>query len=270
MFQNFYTVGLATAKSFITGVKASRVIQDITYTAASAYAEFGNAVTIAYTAGAVAGAEVVTVVGYAITIQIATGVSTATQVKAKFDAKAEAVALATAAITGTAGTAQIAAVAIALTGGTGDIDIVNNLVKITAHGWGTGRKVALTNPGTIPPGLAATNYWVIVLDDDHIQLAATLADAIAETPVPVDITGIGVGTTTLTPAALAAASVKLQESNTDIEADFVDIASMTTAITVTGKSIFKPDTSAAYIRLVFTITDGQIEFVSKLCAKGDN
>jgi len=89
------------------------VVQDITYTATDLGAA-GTEVTIAYVAGGTAGAEVVTVTDSAISIEIEDGVSTATQVKAAYDASAAAVALATAAITGTAGDAQAAAGATAL------------------------------------------------------------------------------------------------------------------------------------------------------------
>lgn len=87
-------------------------IQDLTYTAVASYTA-GESVSIAYTAGATAGSEVVTVVGNAITIQIESGVSTAAQVKTKYDLSAAAVALATCAVTGTAGTAQTAPVVAA-------------------------------------------------------------------------------------------------------------------------------------------------------------
>lgn len=100
-----------------TETPASLVVQDITYTAVANLGASGNAITIAYVAGGTAGSEVVTVTGTAISIEIEDGVSTATQVKAKFDAEAAAVALASAAITGTAGNAQVAAVATPLAGG---------------------------------------------------------------------------------------------------------------------------------------------------------
>jgi hypothetical protein len=92
---------------------ATKVVQDITYTAVTS-GSAGTEVSVAYVAGGTAGAEVVTVTGSAISIQIEDGVSTATQVKAKFDASTAAVALASAAITGTAGTAQVAATAVKL------------------------------------------------------------------------------------------------------------------------------------------------------------
>jgi hypothetical protein len=59
----------------------------------------GNSISVAFTAGATAGAEVVTVVGSAISVQIETGVSTATQIKAALDASVAAAALVLATIT---------------------------------------------------------------------------------------------------------------------------------------------------------------------------
>lgn len=79
-----------------------------------------NAITVAFTGGATAGAEVVTVVNKAISIQIESGVSTATQIKAKFDAKAEAIALATCAIESGQGSATLTTASAAnLAGGDG-------------------------------------------------------------------------------------------------------------------------------------------------------
>lgn len=94
----------------LASVKASKVIQDLTFTADTAGAA-GNSITIAYTTGATAGSEVVSVVGTAISVQIATGVSTATQIKAAVDAAAPAAALVDTAISGTGSTAQTAPVA---------------------------------------------------------------------------------------------------------------------------------------------------------------
>lgn len=93
-----------------------RTIQDITYTGAAGNAT-DNSVTIAYVDDGTAGSETVTVVGTAITVHMEAGVSTATQIKAAFDLSAPATALASAAITGTAGDAQDAQSATALLGG---------------------------------------------------------------------------------------------------------------------------------------------------------
>lgn len=69
------------------------IIQAIQYRSSVADKKYVN---IAYTAGGIAGAEVVTVLGDSISISIANGVSTANQIKAAFDAKAAATALASA------------------------------------------------------------------------------------------------------------------------------------------------------------------------------
>lgn len=89
---------------------ATLVVQDITYTSVG-YGTAGELVSIEYTGGATAGAEIVTVVANAISIKIHGGVSTATQVKTAFDASSAAIALASCTITGTAGAAQAAPVA---------------------------------------------------------------------------------------------------------------------------------------------------------------
>ncbi len=80
---------------------ASRTLQSaLTFTAVANLGAGGNSITYTFTTGAVAGAEVVTVVGTAITIQVQSGVSTATQVKTAYDLVADATALATCALVG--------------------------------------------------------------------------------------------------------------------------------------------------------------------------
>lgn len=101
------------------GVKASRAIQELTYTAVKRGSQ-GNLITITIIGGATAGAEVVTVNGTAITIQIEDGVTTATQLKAAYDLVAAATALATVAITGTASNAQETQTVLPLQNGAGE------------------------------------------------------------------------------------------------------------------------------------------------------
>lgn len=147
-----------------------------------------------------------------------------------------------------------------------DVDVTENAITITAHGFETGRKAALTTAGTLPGGLSATDYWVIKIDADTIKLASSLVNALAGTAV--DITTQGVGTQTLTPAALSGASVKIQESNVNEAAAFVDISGLTSAITATGSSIWRPATELRYMRIVFAITDGQVSLASNVVIKG--
>jgi len=79
-----------------------------------------------------------------------------------------------------------------------DVNTTTDQITVTANPeLITGRKVQLTTTGTLPTGLsAATDYYIIVIDSTHIQLASSLANAIAGTQI--DITGAGSGTNTAT------------------------------------------------------------------------
>lgn len=102
------------------------VVQDITYTSVFVGAT-GNLVSVAYTSGGTAGSEVVTVTGNAVSVKIASGVSTATQVLAAINGSTAALALVSAEVTGTAGTAQVAASAVNLSGGTTTVTVVDSV-----------------------------------------------------------------------------------------------------------------------------------------------
>lgn len=94
---------------------AAKVTQGLTLTAVANLGASGNNITIAFTAGATAGAEVVTVTGTAISVQIETGVSTVTQVRTAMQAAAACTALVT--TTGTSASAVNTASALPLLGG---------------------------------------------------------------------------------------------------------------------------------------------------------
>lgn len=117
-----------------TLVTATLTVQDILYTAKQP-GTGGNSITITYTTGATAGDEVVTVVGNAISVQIETTVSTATQVMTKVTASAAAQALITNTLTGTGSNAQIAAVSTPLAGGTGafTVSVVGLAISVPIH-----------------------------------------------------------------------------------------------------------------------------------------
>lgn len=72
--------------------KASKTIQNLSYVADNV-GSAGNSISIEYTAGGTAGAEVVTVTVNAISVQIDDGVSTAAQIKTAIDAFPAAAAL---------------------------------------------------------------------------------------------------------------------------------------------------------------------------------
>jgi hypothetical protein len=110
-----------------SGVEASAVIQDITYSAA-AVGVAGNLISIAYTSGGVAGSELVTVTGNAISVKIADGVSTALQIKTAID-NSPAADLVTDQITGIGSNPQYTTAAVLLTDGAGEpVSAANKLV----------------------------------------------------------------------------------------------------------------------------------------------
>lgn len=99
-------------------VAGSITIQDINYQAV-ATGSGGNSITIAYATGGVAGSEGVAVVGNAITVTIASGISTAAQIAAAVNAYGPAAALVTATVYGVSSNKQTAPVsATNLVGGT--------------------------------------------------------------------------------------------------------------------------------------------------------
>jgi hypothetical protein len=120
-FQQFFysftkkLTGLHGQVNLAVAVKATIVNQGVTLTAVN-FGTGGNSITYAVTGGATAGAEVVTVSGNAISVQIELGVSTITQVRTAINASLAAAALVLA--TGTsATTVDVVLAATALSGG---------------------------------------------------------------------------------------------------------------------------------------------------------
>lgn len=97
-----------------TATAATKVSQGLTFTAV-ATDRTGNLINVAFTGGGTAGAEVVTVTGNNISVQVQSGVSTVTQVRTAMQASGACTALIT--TTGTAGTTVATASAVFLTGG---------------------------------------------------------------------------------------------------------------------------------------------------------
>lgn len=80
----------------------------------------------------------------------------------------------------------------------GDVTVGTDNIAETAHGLNNGDIVQLTTTGVLPAGLAAaTNYFVIRVDDDNFKLASSAINA--ERGIAVDITAAaGGGTHTVT------------------------------------------------------------------------
>ena len=82
------------------------------------------------------------------------------------------------------------------------VNITNNTLTIPAHGFFTGRSVALSiGAGSLPAGLSATSYFLIVVDANTVKFATTLANAEAGTAVDITDYGTSAQTMTLTPNA---------------------------------------------------------------------
>lgn len=115
--------------------KASIAIQDLTYTEK----QLGLGVTISYSNGGTAGSEVVTVTGHAIDVKIASGTSTAAQIKAAVDASYEAALLVAVEVTGTGSTAQVTCKNALLAGGAAAVKASKRLgaILFTAKSAGT-------------------------------------------------------------------------------------------------------------------------------------
>ena len=144
------------------------------------------------------------------------------------------------------------------TGGVANkVDVDSNNITIASHPYVTGTKAALTTSAAdLPAGLSATNYWVIVVDADTIQLATSLANATAGTEV--NITDIGTGTHTLTATASSGNVYKLQSSNDNV--NFTDVSGKTVTIsTSTATAQWDIDRPAyKYLKLLYTPSAGQI------------
>ena len=148
------------------------------------------------------------------------------------------------------------------------IDIVTDEITIVGHGLPVGLKGQVSNPGTLPTGISAvTDYFVIVIDEDTIQLATTLANAIAVPAVPRDITNIGAGTNTFTPVAIAGGTWTLQQSNDAV--NYSDVASGT-AVTADGVIfIEKIDPTSLKMRIKCVVTAGSYSSENHVLVKGD-
>ena len=178
--QDVYVAGESALAQAVTGsdVEAELILQDITYTAVAVDSS-GNLVNITYTDGATAGAEVVTVSGNDIGVQIEDGVSTATEVKAAYDLIPAAVALATSAISGTAGDPQDVVTATFLTGGLGDDEML-----VTATQGQRFEVGAYIDTIDASDGNTATNSALLILavgtgvNADVIQVDSVLSAAI--------------------------------------------------------------------------------------------
>jgi hypothetical protein len=205
---NNYTVGLDINMDNVTnfaGAVASLVVQDITVTLLVPDAN-GNNITIEYTDTVTAGNEVCVFSYPNITVSIESGVSTATQVLAAYNANASVLANASVVITGVASNPQVTYAQTNLSGGInpgtakaaafkGDVSIdgdlsftgglsigaLNSFATVDISGYGPGVNsidTLITQPSiadntTITTDVLAVNTAMLMTIGDNVTASST-------------------------------------------------------------------------------------------------
>lgn len=181
-------------------------------------------------------------------------VSTANNVKAAVNADVDAAVLVL--VTG-AGAVPLSAISPTnLIGGQdGEVNVGASEFDIPSHGFTTGLKVRLTTTGVLPaPLMLMTDYFVIVIDADTIQLATTLQHALDGIFIVLTNAGTGVGT--MSPVSTSG-FVTFQASNNSTVWDNIQAP---TSITATGTVICnQPDAAYRYFKAVKTVSEGQFD-----------
>lgn len=195
---------------YVTGTAtfASLVVQDLTYTAVTA-GTAGNSVTITYTGGGTAGAEVVSVVLNAISVQIQSGVSTATQVRTAVLASGAAVALVGVVVSGTGGTAQVTAASAPLAGG-----LANNITAGARVSAITESETVIVQTGTTAAG--STNLSALVSNAGIVAGLLVSGDGIPDGTTVVSIGGGGPYTVVLSNNAFQTGTTSLYTFSTPV------------------------------------------------------
>lgn len=143
------------------------------------------------------------------------------------------------------------------TGANPEVNTADDEITIPTHGLTTGMLGRLTTTGTLPAGLSlATDYFVIVVDANTIQLATTLANAQAGTAVDITDQGSDGAVNTLTFTTMSG-TVIMQKSNDNT--NWLNIGSAE-AFTADEVVIFEDEPpSCLYYRLVFAMTAGRFD-----------
>lgn len=159
-------------------------------------------------------------------------------------------------------------VVVTTAGVNSEVDVTANTLAIPTHGYTTGFKIRLTTTGTLPAPLAlATDYFVIKIDASTIQLATSLALALAGTPVNITNQGDSGSVNTVTGVALAGATVTFQKSND--ETNWLDVQAATSIAADGSVMIEQANVSYRYFKCVKALTAGQVDLKALVCVLGD-
>lgn len=138
-----------------------------------------------------------------------------------------------------------------------EVNIADNLISIPSHSFPLGFKIQLT-----------TDYFVIPVDANTIQLATTLAEALAGTAIVLVDQGSDEAVNTATGVALAGASVTFRKSNDGT--NWIDVQTATT-ITVDGSvMIEQANVSYRYFKAVKALTSGVVDLQALTLVIGDS
>jgi len=145
-----------------------------------------------------------------------------------------------------------------------DVTIAADTITLTAHGLTTGALGRLTSTGTLPAGLSlATDYFVIVVDANTVELATSLANALAGTQVDITDAGTVSATNTFTPTALAGA-VTFQASVDKINWETLASPASNAFTGSESTLVVLADTYYAYVRVAVSVTAGACNFVAHI------
>lgn len=261
-----YTTATMIKTAVDASVPAAALVDVAVTGTGSNYQTVVTATSLAGGLGGAAGSEQVVVSSTDIKVYIETGVSTAAQIKTKVDAAPAAAALVDVAVTGGVG-GQVVAAHTHLATGTNNsftkhTETNPDRITIATHGLYTGSKVVTSTGGTLPNNLTATTHYVIKIDANTLQLATSLANALAG--VCITLVDDGSGTHTLTPSATVAA-IKIQWSvddstYEDVPSGYGGESQDMTAATVNMWSI--NNVQPSYYRAVITQTGGLIDTIT--------
>lgn len=194
-------------------------------------------------------------------------VSTGNEVKTAVNADAGALLLVL--VTGTNASAVTTLTATHLAHGVdSEVDVPDSTISIPSHGFTTGLKTRLTTTGTLPaPFTTGVDYFVIVVDADIIQLAASEDDAETGTFIVIEDEGANASVNTVTATSLAGASITFQKSNST-DGPWINVQAATT-ITVDGSVMLEqPDVSYRYFKAVKAITAGVVDLQALILVIG--
>ncbi len=161
------------------------------------------------------------------------------------------------------------AVAVTNAGVNSEVDVDADTITIPSHGYLDGYLVQLTSTGTLPsPLTTATDYFVIVVNANTIQLAESLEDALDGVAIDIEDQGSDGAVNTSTGESLSGASVTFQKSN-DGE-HWVNIQSATSITNDGTVFISQPNVSYRYFRAVKAISAGAFDLAALTLVIGDS